>query len=125
MALKQSLLSNGIVVYHQHNASVDNVTALLMVGDANSSNHINPQHSENDDSVMHRGLTYTALTQNGKSTNAPLIIAEVKNSSIEYLTSRASSYLVPSLLAQSMIEADYSIKASKTTVTRGALYSTI
>lgn len=96
--------------------------ALLMVGDANSSNHINPQHSENDDSVMHRGLTYTALTQNGKPTNAPLIIAEVKNSSIENLTLHASSYLVPSLLAQGMIEADYSIKASKTTVTPGVRY---
>ena len=83
--------------------------AVFMVGDANSTSSLKPQWSEQDDSAMHRGLTYTALKKAGKPTDAPLIVADVTNSSISDLKLHAAGYVVPELLSQAMVEADYTL----------------
>jgi len=81
--------------------------AVLMYGDANSSSHRMPQWSENDDSAMHRGLTYTALRAAGKPTDAPLILGDLRNTSIDRLRIDAAFYVVPELLSQVMGELNY------------------
>ncbi|WP_345991142.1 OprD family outer membrane porin [Sulfurimonas sp. HSL-1716] len=63
----------------------------------------------NDDTAMHKGLTYTNLMAHGKSTAAPLIIAEAHNRSVKNLKLDASGYSVPELVGQGMIEANYKI----------------
>ncbi len=71
--------------------------SVLMYGDANSSSSVRPQWSENDDSAMHRGLTYTRLSTAGVSTRAPLIVGDLHNKSIENLKIDASFYAVQNL----------------------------
>ncbi|MEY3091161.1 MAG: hypothetical protein RL113_1477, partial [Pseudomonadota bacterium] len=41
--------------------------SVLVYGDANSSSSLNPSWDENDDSAMHKGLTYTKLEAAGKA----------------------------------------------------------
>lgn len=96
--------------------------AVLMYGDANSSSHLMPQWSENDDSAMHRGLTYTALKAAGKPTDAPLITGDFRNTSVENLKIDAAFYVVPQLLSQVMGEVNYAIAAGEWTITPGARY---
>ena len=81
--------------------------SVLMVGDANSSDSLRPEWSENDDSAMHKGLTYSALKAAGKPTDSPLLILDVENKSIKNLKINFSSYLVPQLLAHMMGEINY------------------
>lgn len=97
--------------------------AVLMYGDANSSSAVNPQWSENDDSAMHRGLTYTALKAAGKPTDAPLVIADIHNRSVEGLGIDAAFYAVPELLSSAMLEANYRFDLGRdVTVTPGMRY---
>ena len=96
--------------------------AVLMVGDANSSSHIKPQWSENDDGAMHKGLTYSALKAAGKPTDAPLIVLDAQNSSVKNLKLNFSSYLVPELLSQVMGEANYKIAFDGFSITPGLRY---
>ena len=81
--------------------------SLLMFGDSNSSTSKKPQWSQNDDAGMHRGLTYSALKANGKSTDAPLIVGDLHNKSIEDLKIDTSFYVVPELISQAMAELNY------------------
>lgn len=83
--------------------------SVLMVGDANLSSNEAPQWSQNDDSAMHRGLTYTALKANNKPTDSALITGDFKNNSIENMSLDVSFYAVPSLLSQVMTEINYKI----------------
>jgi len=76
----------------------------------------------NDDSAMHQGLTYTALQANSKPTNSPLIVAEVKNASIENLKIDVSSYHVPELLSQIMSELNYKMDMGSYSITPGIRY---
>ena len=88
----------------------ENSHSVLMYGDASSAVGVNrPEWTQNDDSTMHKGLTYTALKAAGKSTDAPLIILEAQNKSIKNLKINFSSYMVPELLAQTMGELNYKI----------------
>lgn len=96
--------------------------SVLMVGDANSSSQNNPEWSENDDSAMHKGLTYSALLQAGKPTDAPLIILEIQNKSIKNLKINFSSYLVPELLSQAMGELNYKFYFDKFSITPAFRY---
>ena len=96
--------------------------SLLMYGDENSSSLLYPQWNENDDSVMHRGLTYTALKAAGKSTNAPLLVLDFQNKSIKELKINLASYIVPSLISQVMGELNYSFQLGKISVTPGIRY---
>jgi len=97
--------------------------SVLMYGDANSSSSVRPQWSENDDSAMHRGLTYTRLSTAGVSTRAPLIVGDLHNKSIENLKIDASFYAVPELVSQIMGELNYKFKlAEKVSITPGFRY---
>ena len=83
--------------------------SVLMFGDANSSSSLHPEWSQNDDSAMHKGLTYTALKTAGISTDAPLITGDIHNKSIENLKADFSFYYVPELLSEAMGELNYKI----------------
>jgi len=96
--------------------------SLLMYGDENSTSATNPQWSENDDSAMHKGLTYTALKEAGVSTEAPLITGDFKNRSIKNLKLDFSFYYVPELLSQTMVEGNYKIPFNDFSVTTGVRY---
>jgi hypothetical protein len=93
-----------------------------MYGDAGSSSSLNPSWDENDDSAMHKGLSYANLKNAGVNTEAPLIVGDIKNKSIENLSLDASFYTVPELLSEVMGEANYKIKMGDFSLTPGARY---
>lgn len=96
--------------------------SVLMYGDANSSSATRPEWSANDDSAMHKGLTYTALRDAGKATDAPLIILDAQNNSFKNLQLNFASYEVPELLAQVMGEANYKIDMNSFSINPGIRY---
>lgn len=97
--------------------------SVLMVGDENStSGGNNPEWTQNDDSAMHKGLTYSALKAAGKPTDAPLIILDIVNNSVQNLKINFSSYVVPELLSQAMGELNYKIGFDGFSVTPGFRY---
>jgi len=91
-------------LYKQKLRDHENSHSVLMYGDANSSTSKLPQWSENDDSAMHKGLTYSALKSSGKPTDSPLIVGDVSNKSIKNLKIDAAFYVVPELISQLMGE---------------------
>ncbi|RLA69658.1 MAG: hypothetical protein DRG24_08145, partial [Epsilonproteobacteria bacterium] len=97
--------------------------SVLMYGDANSTDAVSPQWSENDDSAMHRGLTYTRLSAAGVSTHAPLIAGDLHNKSIKNLKIDASFYAVPDIVSQIMGEVNYKFNvANNISITPGFRY---
>lgn len=96
--------------------------SVLMYGDANSTDAVSPNWSENDDSAMHKGLTYTRLEEAGVSTNAPLIVGDLHNQSVPNLKIDASFYAVPELLSEVMAEANYKIGMGGFSLTPGVRY---
>jgi len=96
--------------------------SILMYGDTASSSSTKPQWSENDDSAMHKGLTYTALKAAGKSTDAPLIVADIHNKSIPNLSFDAAYYAVPALISEVMGELNYKVKMGSFSLTPGVRY---
>ena len=96
--------------------------SVLMYGDANSSSSVNPNWTENDDAGMHKGLTYSALKTADKPTDAPLIVLDVVNNSVDNLKINFSSYMVPELLSQAMLELNYKIKLDDFSITPGVRY---
>lgn len=96
--------------------------SVLMYGDANSSSSLKPSWDENDDTAMHKGLTYTRLKEAGVNTKAPLIVGDINNKSIENLSLDASFYVVPELLSEIMAEANYKVKIGGFSLTPGVRY---
>ena len=97
--------------------------SIFMVGDENSSAGVNrPEWTQNDDSAMHKGLTYSALRAAGKPTDAPLIILEMENKSLEDLKINFSSYIVPELLSQAMGELNYKLNFTNFSITPAIRY---
>ncbi len=97
--------------------------ALLAFGDANASDKLMPQWSENDDSAMHRGLTYSRLKAAGVDPYRPLIVGDFHNTEIENIRLDGSFYIVPQLLSQAMVELNWHFQATeKLTVTPGLRY---
>jgi len=96
--------------------------SILMYGDANTTSSLKPQWSENDDSAMHKGLTYTALRASGKTTDAPLVVLNTLNKSIKNLKLNFAAYSVPSLISQIMLEANYKIPVGYVTITPAFRY---
>lgn len=96
--------------------------SVLMYGDAASSTSIRPEWSQNDDSAMHKGLTYSALIAAGKPTDAPLIVLDAQNNSIDNLQINFASYVVPELLSQAMGELNYKINLDGFSITPGVRY---
>ncbi len=96
--------------------------SVLMVGDSNSSDSVRPEWSENDDAGMHKGLTYSALVAAGKPTDAPLIVLDVVNNSVDNLKINFSSYIVPELISQAMGELNYTLKFDGFSISPGVRY---
>jgi hypothetical protein len=96
--------------------------SVLMYGDANSTAANNPGWSENDDSAMHKGLTYTRLKTAGVDTDAPLIVGDLHNTAIGNLKLDLSFYAVPDLLSEVMAEANYKIAMGEFSLTPGVRY---
>ncbi len=96
--------------------------SVLMYGDANSSSSLDPNWYENDDSAMHKGLTYTRLEAAGVSTKAPLIVGDLQNKSVKNLQIDAAFYAVPELLSEVMVEGNYKIGMGSFSLTPGARY---
>jgi len=71
---------------------------------------------------MHKGLTYSALRAAGKPTDAPLIILEMENKSLEDLKINFSSYIVPELLSQAMGELNYKLNFTNFSITPAIRY---
>jgi hypothetical protein len=94
--------------------------SVLMFDNSDSANYSN--WTGNDDSAMHKGLSYTNLKAAGISTDAPLIVFDVANTSVENLKINFSSYLVPELLSQVMGELNYKIKLDGFSITPGLRY---
>ncbi|QOP46487.1 OprD family outer membrane porin [Sulfurimonas paralvinellae] len=94
--------------------------SVLMYDDSNSANH--SQWTGNDDSAMHKGLSYTNLKAAGKKTDAPLIILDAQNNSVKNLKINFSSYVVPSLLSQVMGELNYKIALKSFSITHSVRY---
>ena len=94
--------------------------SVLMYDDTDLANNSN--WDANDDSAMHKGLTYTALTAAGKPTDAPLIVIDLKNKSIENLKIDTSFYKVPELLSQGMMELNYKFKFDGFSISPGLRY---
>jgi hypothetical protein len=85
----------------------ENNHALFMYDDSNPADY--SYWSGNDDSAMHRGISYTRLKAAGKATDAPLIVVDAKNNSLKKLQINLSAYAVPSLLSQVMGELNYTL----------------
>lgn len=96
--------------------------SVLAVGDANSRSSNNPQWTENDDTAMHKGLTYSRLKAAGVATDAPLIVADIQNQSIDNLKLNSSFYSVPELVSEAMTEANYKIDMGSYSFSPGVRY---
>jgi len=94
--------------------------SVLMYDDSNTADY--SYWTGNDDSAMHRGLSYTNLKAAGKSTDAPLIVLDITNRSFKNLKINFSSYVVPSLLSQAMGEFNYKIAFNGFSITPGIRY---
>ncbi len=126
------------VVLHSHNIKDTKITlaylvrqklrdhtqahSILMYGDVNTTSSLKPEWSQNDDSAMHKGLTYTALKASGKTTDAPLIVLDTLNKSIKNLKLNFAAYRVPNLISQIMLEANYNIPMGYVTITPAFRY---
>lgn len=80
------------------------------------------QWNANDDSAMHKGLSYTNLKNAGVSTDAPLIVGDIHNKSIKNLKLDTSFYVVPELLSEIMAEANYKIDMGDFSLSPGMRY---
>lgn len=110
-------------ITEQKTRGQSNANSVLMYGDSNYSSSLNPAWSTNDDNAMHKGLTYTALKAAGKPTDAPLIVLDAKNGSIQNLKIDTAYYSVPSLVSEAMIEGNYKVKLNQDlSITSGIRY---
>lgn len=94
--------------------------SVLMYDDSNKAAY--STWNGNDDSAMHKGLSYVNLKAHGIDTDAPLITGDIRNTSVQNLTASASFYYVPELLSQVMGELNYKIKYDGFTLTPGMRY---
>ncbi|WP_457747541.1 OprD family outer membrane porin [Sulfurimonas sp.] len=94
--------------------------SVLMYDDRDLAAYSN--YNGNDDSAMHKGLTYTALKAAGVATDAPLITGDLHNKSIKNLQADFSFYYVPELVSEVMTELNYTIPFNNFTLTSGMRY---
>ena len=94
--------------------------STLMYDDSDAANF--SKYNANDDSAMHKGLSYTNLKAAGVSTDAPLIVGDVHNKSIKNLKLDASFYVVPELVSEIMLEANYKIDMNGFSLSPGVRY---
>jgi len=68
-------------------------------------------YTENDDSMMHVGITRMKLEERGIDDR--LVIADLKNTGVENLTLSANYTAVPELLSSAMMQVDYAFEAGE------------
>ena len=76
----------------------------------------------NDDSAIHKGLSYANFASAGESTSHSLLIATARNKSIQNLTTDVSYLTVPDVVSNLTLEAHYKTKMGGWTVTPGFRY---
>jgi len=77
----------------------------------------------NDDSAIHKGLSYQNFKANGEDTDHSLLIATARNKSIKNLDATVSYLAVPDVLSNLTFEGHYKIRVNdKWTFTPGARY---
>ncbi len=96
--------------------------SVLMYDDRDTSEGVRTNWNANDDSGMHKGISYKNLKAHGKSTSSPLMVAEVNSEAIENLKVDISSYYVPELLSSVMAEVNYKLDFGSFSVTPGVRY---
>ncbi len=84
-----------------------NFHSALMYGDENLTDKKMPQWYANDDSVMHKGLTYTRLKNAGIDTTPPLILGDLCYKHYPRIKLNTSFYDVRDLLSSVRLEANY------------------
>jgi hypothetical protein len=68
--------------------------------------------NNNDDSAVHKGLSYANFTAAGEDTSHDLIVADIRNKSIENLQLDLTYGLVPDVVSSLTAEANYKIDLS-------------
>jgi hypothetical protein len=97
--------------------------ALFAYGDTNATDARMPQWRENDDAVMHRGLTWSNLEAAGIDPYRPLIVGDMHNTEFEDIHLDGSFYVVPELLSQVMGEVNWHFQPfEQLSVTPGLRY---
>jgi len=76
----------------------------------------------NDDSAIHKGLSYSNFDKAGDSTEHNLYIATVKNESIDNLKAVVSYLTVPDVISNITLEAHYKINLYGWSLTHGLRY---
>jgi hypothetical protein len=97
----------------------ENAHSVFMYDDSNIADY--SMWRGNDDSAMHKGISYRRLNAAGKSTKAPLILFDLSHNTQAYKL-HLSSYLVPSLLSEVMGEINYKISFKDFTLTPALRY---
>ena len=78
--------------------------------------------ANNDDSAIHKGLTFANFKSAGESTNHNLIIATAENKSVKNLKAVVSYLAVPDVVTNLTFEAHYKMKARGWSITPGFRY---
>jgi len=76
----------------------------------------------NDDSAMHRGLSYQNYQAAGEETDNDLLVAQVENNSIDRLKLMFNYTAVPDVVSSATIEAHYAIPVGTYKIIPGARY---
>lgn len=95
--------------------------AILAYGDSNYTNSSYANYTLNDDSAMHKGLTYTALQQAGVEVTSPLLLADV---SYQHTKSKVDMayYEVPALVRSIMLEVNQGFDVAGIHIAPGIRY---
>ncbi|MBE0498671.1 MAG: outer membrane porin, OprD family [Campylobacterales bacterium] len=78
--------------------------------------------NNNDDSGVHRGISYAKLTAAGKDVENSLIVLAVSNESIANLKADLTYTAVPDMISSLIAELNYKIPVGNLTVTPGVRY---
>lgn len=78
--------------------------------------------ANNDDSAIHKGLSYQNFSDAGESTSHDLIIATAQNKSIKKLNTTVSYLTVPDVVSNLTFEAHYKAKVGSWSVSPGIRY---
>ncbi|WP_456389894.1 OprD family outer membrane porin [Hydrogenimonas sp.] len=78
--------------------------------------------SNNDDSAMHKGLSYDNYKKSGKKTHHDLLIAEIWSSSTPNLKAMLNYTAVPGVLSSATVEAHYKFTAGTWKIAPGLRY---
>ena len=82
----------------------------------------NANWNNNDDSAVHKGLSYASFTAAGQSTTNSLAVVTAKSKFGKNLKTEVSYAMVPNVVGNLALEAHYTINAGKTKIIPGFRY---